>query len=227
MKMLKQTELIVLLMSVICITHDSTGQEAKLPSLEQKITQAKQAEIEVFEDQLLEARQALKKTNRYTAADVRKEIAELESKLRRLRSKTVPYHLQLHSRYPIGSLGQLPSSPKVIQVIDDDEAIVQVSHEWEHLRADGVLTNDVFVYIQGLNTQHLVDGKTWPAIAYSTYFVVKGTKKYQTVAGGSKTVPLLEPYWDQNQPLVEATKQVAKKRDSRRSGKGYGISPKY
>lgn len=158
-----------------------------------------------------------------------KAIAEVQAKISRLASESgmVP-SLRYGSDLPIGMIGKLPVSEEtqattvlndqlaftgtrlrtyqysVRQVIDENNALV----EWKrstHLfanRAPG--SSSVLVWLTG-PTDGLIDGSQL-GIGGGIYKVT-GTRQYETAAGSSKTVFVLEPF--DASKLIEKAKQPA------------------
>lgn len=100
-------------------------------------------------------------------------------------------------------MGVLPQRrAKILQIIDDDEAIVQIElRAVEHLEPPSVTGDGKPIYViitprmetawlRGIDTSNLADGAIAPV---GSVLQVTGNKTYATVGGGQKTVFVLEP----------------------------------
>jgi hypothetical protein len=89
------------------------------------------------------------------------------------------------SAYTIGSFGR-PRSLKVVQVLNSNEAIVDASEEW--------------VWLYGFSTHGWTDGIL---LSSPPRIVVVTTKRYDTVSGGTKTLPFAIPLDDVRNGLTD------------------------
>ena len=135
-----------------------------------------------------EAQATLKKAKE---AEARREKLRAENAAKK--SKAIPDDAEKTTRRYLGwkplatgDVGRLWYPFRVIQVVDDDNAIVEIQYEPYVAYARSVKET---VWIK-MSTKDMADDKK-----YSTneYFKVTGTKKYDTAVGATKTVMMLEP----------------------------------
>lgn len=92
----------------------------------------------------------------------------------------------------VGVIGQLrryrPETIEVVQVVDDDNAIVR--HFAPGFYGATSQAENLF-WLSGVSTKEWTDGAK---INYSEPLEVVGTKRYETVAGSTKTILLLKPF---------------------------------
>ena len=111
------------------------------------------------------------------------------ARLKGLRNGTAPWFAEMPGRSPtIGAIGRISASMfgrqpihKVTQVIDGQNMLIK-STGWARPWLD--------FWVKGVLTKDIVDGET---LTIPGVFEITGTRTYETVLGGSKTVFVLEP----------------------------------
>lgn len=110
-----------------------------------------------------------------------KEAAECRQKIADARKGLLPcYDYIKEGNVEKGTIALLPLI-YVSQVIDGKNAIVELVNEGKQA-----------VWLSGFDTSEFVDGKMYGGQAEAVW--IKGTKRYQTAIGGSKTVYILERF---------------------------------
>lgn len=179
---------------------------AAAEDLASRIEAARTAEIERVESELKETSgrllQAQRKHNTGPAKSYKKKVGDLKERLADLKNRKKPYApaLDMHklATGQIGTIGGQWWNLRVVQVLEEGAVLA----EYEYLARTtkirgsgerGMTTihtgaeqrTGPLVWIEGLSTDNLVDGKK---IQPPDLFEVRGTKQYQTAMGSSKTV---------------------------------------
>ncbi len=101
-----------------------------------------------------------------------------------------------------GDVGRLPYPYRVIQVVDENNAIVEINYYPWVSRAD-MQQETVWMKI---STKGMADDKKYTT---ADYFKVAGTKKYDTAAGTTKTITMLETTENPNKAKIAAANAKA------------------
>jgi hypothetical protein len=99
-----------------------------------------------------------------------------------------------HIAFHTGDVGTIRKScwAHIIQIVDENNMLVSVEASAMSSSPNDIAHSQHLVWIKGISTKDLSDGDDTKNYSWAIPLEVKGSTKYKTSDGSSKTVPLLE-----------------------------------